>query len=300
MRDKKLRVLLAEGSSGEAAEALRALFPENPENLELTVVSTISTLIATIEIVRSELILLDLSLVQPDPVGAVRLVHRTAAGVPLIVIVDEENKSYVTKSLSQGALDSLQKGRMDSLTLERVFRAALEHNTLEGLADLLRDSVTGLYIRDGLLTLGARAMEIARRNGSTLVLLCLRIENLPAVRVAFGPRAEESLLREFATLLQASFRRTDIVARLGESRFAALAVNAVEPSGPILCQRLKTRISMLNRDLGSRGPLEVCLNAGYWSAADARPFPQLLDAVEGGLRSALTHAFAGDSPGVVA
>jgi two-component system, cell cycle response regulator len=299
MRDKKLRVLLAEGSSGEAA-ALRALFPENPENLELTVVSTISTLIATIEIVRPELILLDLSLVQPDPVGAVRLVHRTAAAVPLIVLVDEENKRFVAKSLSQGALDSLQKGCMDTLTLERVFRAALEHNTLEGLADLLRDSVTGLYIRDGLLTLGARAMEIARRNGSTLVLLCLRIENLPAVRVAFGPSAEESLLREFAALLEASFRKTDIVARLGESQFAALAVNAVEPSSPVLCQRLKKRIAMLNRDLGSRGPLEVRLNAGYWSAADARSFPQLLDAVESGLRSALTHAFASDSPGVVA
>jgi diguanylate cyclase (GGDEF)-like protein len=300
MRDKKLRVLLAEESSGEAAAALRALFPENPENLELTVVSTVSALIATIEIVRPELILLDLLLAKPDPIGVVRLVHRTAAAVPLIVIVDEENKSYVTKSLSQGALDSLQKGRMDPLTLERVFRAALEHNTLEGLADLLRDSVTRLYIRDGLHTLGARTMEIAKRNGSSLVLLCLRIENLPAVRVAFGPSAEESLLREFAALLQASFRRTDIVARLGESQFAALAVNAVEPSGPMLCQRLKRRIAVLNRDLGSRGPLEVRLNAGYWSSADARPFPQLLDAVESGLRSALTHAFAGDSSGVVA
>lgn len=41
-------------------------------------------------------------------------------------------------------------------------RAALERNTLEGLADLLRDSLTGLYTRDGFLTLGARAMEMAK------------------------------------------------------------------------------------------------------------------------------------------
>jgi PleD family two-component response regulator len=178
MRNKKLRVLLAEGSSGEAVAALRTLFPEDQERLELTVVSTVATLIATIEVVNPEVILLDLSLAQTDPIDAVRLVHRAAGAVPLIVIADEANKNCADKCLSHGALDCLIKGSMDPQTFERVLRAALEHNTLDGLADLLRDGVTELYIRDGFLTLGARAMETARRNDSTLILLCLRIENL--------------------------------------------------------------------------------------------------------------------------
>jgi diguanylate cyclase (GGDEF)-like protein len=297
MRDKKLRILLAEGSSGEAAGALRTLFPQGRESLELTLVSTVSTLIATIEIVNPEVILLDLSLAQPDPIDAVRLVHRAAPAVPLIVIADEANKNCAARSLRQGALDCLLKTCMDTQTFERVLRAALEHNTLDGLANLLRDSVTGLYIRDGLLTLGARAMETARRNDSTLVLLCLRIENLPSVRAACGPSAEESSLREMASLLAGSLRRTDIVARLGESQFAALAVNAVEPSGPVLCQRVEMRIAVLNRDRGSRGPLEVRLNAGFWSAVDARSFAELLDSVESGLRTAPAPAFAVDASG---
>jgi diguanylate cyclase (GGDEF)-like protein len=300
MRDKKLRVLLAEGSSGEAAGALCTLFPERRENLELTVVSTISTLIATIEVVRPEIILLDLVLAQPDPIGTVRLVHRASPTVPLIVIADEATKDQAAKCLRQGALDCLLKECLDPGTLERVFRAALEHNTLDGLADLLRDSITGMYIRDGLLALGARAMEIAKRNGSTLVLLCLRIGNLPAVRVAFGPSVEESLLREVASLLAGSFRKTDFVARLGASQFAALAVNAIEPSGPVLCQRVERRITVLNRDLGTRGPVEVRLNVGFWSGADTRSFPELLDSVESGLRAPPVPAFATDSSGVIA
>lgn len=300
MREKKLRVLLAEGSSGEAAAGLRALFPDASENLELTVVSTVSTLIATIEVVRPEIILLDLSLAQPDEIAAARLVRRRAPAIPLIVIADETTKNLTTKCLSQGANDYLLKGGMDTQTFERVVRSALEHNTLDGLADLLRDSMTGLYTRDGLLLLGGRTMETARRNDSTLVLLCLRIENLPLVRAAFGPTAEESSLHEVASLLAGSFRRTDIVARLGESQFAALAVNAVEPSGPVLCQRVDRRIAVLNRELRSRGPLEVRLNAGFWSATDARSFPELLDSVESGLRAAPAPVFAIDSPKVKA
>jgi hypothetical protein len=46
--------------------------------------------------------------------------------------------------------------------MDRVLRTALESNTLEGLADLLRDAVTGLHKRDGFLTLGTRMLESAR------------------------------------------------------------------------------------------------------------------------------------------
>ncbi len=39
MNEKKLRILLAEGDSGETAAALRQLYPEGQDGLELTNVS---------------------------------------------------------------------------------------------------------------------------------------------------------------------------------------------------------------------------------------------------------------------
>jgi DNA-binding NarL/FixJ family response regulator len=82
---------------------------------------------------------------------AVRRVHRSAPEVPLIVLADGSDKNCATQSLRQGALDYLLKGFIDTRT------------------DLLRDSFTGLYIRDGFLTLGKRAIETAKRRKSTLV-----------------------------------------------------------------------------------------------------------------------------------
>lgn len=286
MNEKKLRVLLAEGDHGETATALHTLYPAGQDGLELTNVSSVSTLIATLEIVNPEVIFLDLSLGYPDPLEAARRVHRSAPAVPLIVLADRSDMDCAERSLKQGTQNYLLKGFIDPRTLERVLRAALEHNTLEGLADLLRDSLTGLYTRDGFLTLGERAMETARKRESTLVLLCLRIENLVAVRAGYGPSAVETSLREVAKVLAGTFRRTDILARIGESQFAALAVDAVEPSAQVLRQRLERRVVMLNRDMGPWGPLELRMHARFWSPREAMVFSKFLDSVEMQLRSA--------------
>jgi DNA-binding NtrC family response regulator len=152
MTRRRLRLLLAEGSAGEVAAALHALYVGNDPGLDLTVVSTIATLLPTIKIVDPEVILLDLELSLREPMDAVHLVHRTAPGVPLIVISDPAQKEQAMRSLADGATDYLQKGHIDAHTLERVLRAALECNTLAGLADMLRDQLTGLYTRDGFLT----------------------------------------------------------------------------------------------------------------------------------------------------
>lgn len=286
MSEKKLRVLLAEGHPGETAAALRVLHPEEQNSLELTNVSSVSTLIATLEIVSPEVIFLDLSLAHPDPLDAVRRVHRSAPAVPLIVLADSSDKDCAARSVGQGALEYLLKGTVNPQALERILHAALEQNTLQGLADLLRDSLTGLYIRDGFLALGERAMEAAKSRVSTLVLLCMRIENLTALRAGYGPSAAENSLREVAALLAGSFRRTDIVARLGKSQFAALAVDAAEPSAPVLCQRVDKRIAMLNRNAGPWGPLELRMSARFWSPKEAIAFPEFLDSVESELRIA--------------
>ena len=213
-----------------------------------------------------------------------RRVHRSAPGVPLIVLAGQSDKDRVGQCLSQGALDYLLKGFIDTCALERVLRTALERNTMEGLADLLRDPLTGLYTRDGFLTLGDCVLEAAVRRESSMVLLCVRIENLATLRAESGSGALDSSLNEVAALLAGSFRRTDILAQLSESQFAALAVDAVEPSAAVLCQRLEKRLAVLNRERGARHPLELGMSARFWSHRTALGFSKFLDTVEGELR----------------
>lgn len=282
---QKLRVLVAEKAPRKTASVLREIFPEEQGTMELTEVSGVSTLMASLKLVSPEVIVLDLALGYPDVLGSVRMIHRTKPEVPLIVIGDSKEKEIAAASLREGAMDYLLENHLDARTVDRVLRGALERNTVKGLADLLRDPLTGLYIRDGFLTLGSHIMETTRERGSTLVLLCARFENLEPIRKKFGQNAAESSLREIATLLMRSFRRTDLIARIGESQFAALAVDAIEPSAPVLLQRLRNRLEALNSGNSGRGPLALRMTARFWAGKGARTFPEFLDEVEWGLRN---------------
>jgi len=280
---RKIRVLVAENSTAEAGGALREAYREAEGQLEITDVGSMATLLPTISIVSPDLVLLDLALAGPDPVDAVRRVHRSAPKVPLIVLAEE--KSEAARCLEVGATDYLLKGLVDTRTIELAVRTALERNTLDGLTDLMRDPLTHLYTRDGLMTLGSRAMETARRSGGTLVLLCALLENLAILRNKLGVRTAEQMLQDLAALLCGSFRRTDVVARLGEAQFAALAVDAAEPSAPVLCQRVQRRIGTFNQLRDPAEGIPVRLAVGFWSAQELHTFPGLLDRVEAELRS---------------
>ena len=135
-------------------------------------------------------------------------------------------------------MDYMLKGGMDAHTLERVLRTALECNTLAGLTDMLRDQVTGLYTRDGFLTVGRRRLEEAMRAASSLVLICVLFENLQALRDAFGPGTADRALNDVAGLLKGCCRRSDVVGRLGEAQFVILGVDAVAPSAEVMRNRL--------------------------------------------------------------
>ncbi|HXJ06160.1 MAG TPA: diguanylate cyclase [Candidatus Acidoferrum sp.] len=299
MSGKKFRVLLAESGSGETEESLRALYPEPESQLELSVVSSIPTLLGTIDLAAPETIFLDLSLGGPDPLDVVRRLHRAAPGIPLIAFADVADKPYASRCISEGAIDYLLKGFMDTRTMERALRTALERNTREGLDDFLRDPLTGLHNREGFTTLGNRSTETALRSGGKLVLLCARIENVATWRPEFGSAVSEQAIRGTSELISSCFRCSDIIARVGEAQFAALAIDAAEPSAHILRQRVQSRLAIYNQGRKPWGTILLHLSAGYWSAHDTRPFAEFLDDLESELRDdkpALSQSQARQEP----
>lgn len=284
MIHKRLRLLLAEANPGEVAGLLRSLYAGNERGLEITIVSSIATLLPTIKVTDPEIIFLDLSLNLREPLDAVHLVHRTAPGIPLVVVADPSQKEQAVRTLAEGALDYLLKGSIDARTLECVLHTALERNTMNGLTDLLRDPVTELYTRDGFLTVGRRRQEDAQRAGSSLVLTCSLFENLQSLRDAFGPGAADRALSDLAQLMKGCCRRSDVVGRLGEAQFAILGVDAAAPSAEVMRNRLLQHLMIHNKTRSPWGPIELRTSIGSWVPQDQRTFSEFLENVETDLR----------------
>jgi diguanylate cyclase (GGDEF)-like protein len=294
-RPKRIRILLAGDSSGSAAQALRALYSAPEHALELTAVSSVTTLIPTLIVVDPEIILLDLAVCYPHLKETFRRVRRAAPHVPLIVLADETQKEDAKLTLDEGALDYVLREYMNGATLSRVLRSALERNTVEGLADLLRDPVTGLYTREGMLTLGSNTMDIARRSRGSMALFCVLVQNFHALREAEGHTAADHALQDVTAALTACFRRSDILARIGEAHFAALAVDSTVEGAAIVRQRLERRLDAVAKQRDSYVPLRLVTNGGMWTCSDERmTFAEFLDIVEAGLRvdEALTQVRA--------
>ncbi len=116
-------------------------------------------------------------------------------------------------------------------------------------------------------------METAVRSGGTLVLLCTLIGKHSQLQEELGSAGCEQTVRETAELIVSCFRRSDFLARLGEAQFAALAVDAAEPSAPVIRQRVESRLAIHNQS-GSRGGHPGCVSA-WASGVQTTPGPSL-------------------------
>ncbi|MDQ3811825.1 MAG: GGDEF domain-containing protein, partial [Chloroflexota bacterium] len=157
--------------------------------------------------------------------------------------------------------DYLIKGRVTRDLLVRAIRYARErHRAQRTLRDLACiDSLTGLYNRRGFLSLCEQPLALARRCGRGLVLFLVDVDDMKQINDTFGHQMGDRALVETASILRASFRRSDIVARLGGDEFAVLSIDLLPQQVDPLLARLDARVEAhnLTRTLGYQLSLSV-------------------------------------------
>jgi CheY-like chemotaxis protein len=126
-------------------------------------------LMASLKLVNPEAILLELAIAGPDPLEAVRLMHRPNPEVPLIVIGNSAEKETAAASLNKGAMNYLLKGQMDARTVERVLCGGARAQYAERAGGPAARPVDRV-IREG--TLGkAPAHSLREMRGSETILI---------------------------------------------------------------------------------------------------------------------------------
>jgi diguanylate cyclase (GGDEF)-like protein/PAS domain S-box-containing protein len=90
-------------------------------------------------------------------------------------------------------------------------------------ARALRDPLTGLANRDGLLEAVETAFARAPRQGSRVAVLFCDVDDLKATNDTFGHQTGDTLLRAVAERMAAAVRRDDLVARIGGDEFVVVA-----------------------------------------------------------------------------
>ena len=89
----------------------------------------------------------------------------------------------------------------------------------------LKDELTGLFNRRGLLKQAAPYFDFARRQKEKLLLLFIDLDGMKKINDEFGHNEGDNALIQTSEILNRSFRSTDIIARLGGDEFTVLVTD---------------------------------------------------------------------------
>ena len=140
-----------------------------------------------------------------------------------------------------GAQDYLCKGEVDSRSLRRAVRYAIERIRAEDrLAHIAHhDQLTQLANRTLLLERLNQAISRGRRAKSPVAVLFLDLDRFKAINDSLGHHVGERLRTEVARRLAGAVRDADTVARLGGDEFAIVLEELATPDNvTLLAQRL--------------------------------------------------------------
>lgn len=143
-------------------------------------------------------------------------------------------------SISLGILETISRQNMIKKELECVLQKVKESNkVLDEMSH--SDPLTGICNRRGFLEAVRKLLLNKANEGVHAVAIYADMDNLKIVNDEFGHEDGDFALRTIAEALRESFRKSDVVARMGGDEFAAFAVM----DGENLPQRLRKRIQSI-------------------------------------------------------
>ncbi len=168
-----------------------------------------------------DVILLDPDLSDSQGVETFRRVHMAAERVPMILLIGSDDEAMGVRMVREGAQDYLLKRQIDCAPMAHAIRNAIERHRLlaAARAGTMTDALTGLPNRAAFITLADRDRKLAERLGRRMMILIAEPRNLDELALAFGEQRRDLALVETADHLRGIAGPTDLIARIGESRF---------------------------------------------------------------------------------
>ncbi len=143
---------------------------------------------------------------------------------PILCLTAQVNPELDRAAIKAGAADYLVKDQLDSASIERTIRYAIDRKRAETeLARLAHyDSLTGIPNRLLFNDRLDRALQRAERGDSPFALLYVDLDGFKAVNDNHGHDVGDKLVQGIAERLSQCIRRTDSVARIGGDEFTVL------------------------------------------------------------------------------
>ncbi len=223
-------------------------------------------------------VILDPDLPDSQGIMSFERMYAFAPDVPVIVLTNDGEDDLAVRAVQGGAQDCMRKDEADPSVLLRSVRYAIErHRLLAALRSLsLIDGLTDLYNRRGFNDLGEQYLKLAGRSSRSASLIYLDIDRFKTINDTLGHHVGDRALLSVADTLRDTFRRSDIIARMGGDEFAVLAFETSEENAETLVERLRAELKEVNETTRERFQLSISIGLARYDDDAAVSLEELL------------------------
>ena len=282
LTDRPIKVLLVEADR-QGFERIQSTFADSEHlNFEVEWARGLGEALECLSRGGIDVILLDLRLPDSEGLPTFERMNAFSPDVPIVVLTDLDDQAVAVQTVQGGAQDYLLKHTVRPGVLIRSILYALErHRLLSALRSLsLIDDLTGLYNRRGFAELGEQHLKLAMRTNRAVTLVYVDLDRFKSINDSHGHLMGDQALIQVAKILQAAFRRSDIIARMGGDEFAVLALEASGDNADLLVDRLRTKVDEFNGVTAEPYRLSMSLGVARFSAEARTKLDELLTAAD--------------------
>lgn len=150
--------------------------------------------------------------------------------VPLIIMVDEEERDTMLKGLELGVNDYISlpldlnelHARVQTQIRRKKFQDALKSNYQQTISMAITDGLTGLYNRHFLSTHLNNMVRQALQTGRPLSQIILDMDHFKRVNDTYGHDVGDEVLVKLGKIIINAIRSADLAARYGGEEFVVL------------------------------------------------------------------------------
>lgn len=279
VKQRPLKVLLVERDEARRGEVEDLLSQADDPRVDVEGCGYLADALERLSEGGIDLVLLDLFLPDSDGVATFERMYAFAPDVPVVVLTDLDDEETAMTTVQGGAQDYLVRDEVRSGILVRSIRYAVErHRLISALRSLsLVDDLTGLYNRRGFAELGGQQLKLAGRLLRRVVLLYLDLDRLKTINDGLGHHVGDRALKQTTYLLKASFRRSDLIARVDGDDFAVLALEASRDDGDLMTSRLRKHVERFNETSSEPYKISVSMGVARFRPEDPVSLQELTD-----------------------
>lgn len=140
----------------------------------------------------------------------------------------------------------------------------------------ITDELTGLYNRRGFFTLAEQRLKLAKRQRRGIFMLYADLDGLKAINDTMGHQEGDMALVDTANILKATYRESDIIARIGGDEFVVIPVGSAGDDISIITDRLQKNLDDHNAQADRNYTLSISLGIAYYDPEKPCPIDDLL------------------------